>query len=187
MEDQKFVRGERVLVKYNSGTIIGVYRGMNDTRYEVALADGPEVIFKEDELLSIDEAVTNASGYAPFQGSEVERVIDGLTEKCHAISREHGFWDYLYEFGSEGGDQHLLQFQLARVALFGEECGELVDALRHSEEENIGLDPHVAEECADIAIRLFDFCAGFDIDLGRAIIEKMEKNKSRPYKHGKKA
>jgi len=43
----------------------------------------------------------------------------------------------------------------------------------------------VAEELADVFIRLADLCAGLEIDIESAILAKMEKNKSRPKMHGK--
>ena len=44
----------------------------------------------------------------------------------------------------------------------------------------------IPSELADVVIRIFDFCGGNDIDLEKVILEKMEYNETRPYKHGKK-
>ena len=44
----------------------------------------------------------------------------------------------------------------------------------------------IPSELADVIIRIFDFCGGNDIDLEKIILEKMEYNESRPYKHGGK-
>jgi NTP pyrophosphatase (non-canonical NTP hydrolase) len=41
-------------------------------------------------------------------------------------------------------------------------------------------------ELADCIIRIFDFCGKYNIDLQNAIEEKMEYNKTRPYRHGNK-
>lgn len=41
-------------------------------------------------------------------------------------------------------------------------------------------------ELADVAIRLFDFCYRFEIDLEQEMIEKMQINMKRPIRHGKK-
>ena len=41
-------------------------------------------------------------------------------------------------------------------------------------------------ELADCVVRIFDFCGKYDIDLADALREKMEYNKSRPYRHGNK-
>ena len=45
----------------------------------------------------------------------------------------------------------------------------------------------VPSELADIVIRVADMCGLYGIDLEAAIIEKMEYNKHRPYRHGGKA
>ena len=59
------------------------------------------------------------------------------------------------------------------------ELGEALEALRYDDRDNF------AEELADVAIRLADLCGGLGIDLEAEIKKKMEKNKSRGYKHGK--
>lgn len=41
-------------------------------------------------------------------------------------------------------------------------------------------------ELADCIIRIFDYCAAHDIDIGRAIMIKHLYNKTRPYRHGGK-
>ena len=43
----------------------------------------------------------------------------------------------------------------------------------------------VPAELADVVIRCFDMADYYGINLEAAIIEKMEFNKTRPYKHGK--
>lgn len=44
----------------------------------------------------------------------------------------------------------------------------------------------VPSELADIVIRVMDLCGHYGIDLEKAIAEKHEFNKNRPYKHGGK-
>jgi NTP pyrophosphatase (non-canonical NTP hydrolase) len=44
----------------------------------------------------------------------------------------------------------------------------------------------IPSELADVVIRLLDICGYFNIDLETAIIEKMQFNESRPYRHGGK-
>jgi NTP pyrophosphatase (non-canonical NTP hydrolase) len=41
-------------------------------------------------------------------------------------------------------------------------------------------------ELADAAIRIFDLCGKYNLDLEAAVNQKHEYNVSRPYKHGKK-
>jgi NTP pyrophosphatase (non-canonical NTP hydrolase) len=46
--------------------------------------------------------------------------------------------------------------------------------------------PEVAEELADIVIRVADFCGLFRIDLAKAVEEKLAYNRTRSYRHGGK-
>ena len=45
----------------------------------------------------------------------------------------------------------------------------------------------VPSELADIVIRVMDIAEFYGIDLAQAILDKMEYNNARPYKHGRKA
>jgi NTP pyrophosphatase (non-canonical NTP hydrolase) len=44
----------------------------------------------------------------------------------------------------------------------------------------------VSSEIADVIIRCLDFCGEHSIDIERVVLEKMEFNRSRPFKHGNK-
>lgn len=44
----------------------------------------------------------------------------------------------------------------------------------------------VPSELADCIIRIMDFCGRYEIDIHKAVKEKMEYNETRPFKHGKK-
>ena len=44
----------------------------------------------------------------------------------------------------------------------------------------------VPTELADTVIRIFEYCKRQGIDIERALLEKMEFNKTRPYRHGDK-
>ena len=44
----------------------------------------------------------------------------------------------------------------------------------------------IPSEMADVIIRVLHFCGKHDIDIEKAVIEKMKYNESRPFKHGKK-
>lgn len=47
-------------------------------------------------------------------------------------------------------------------------------------------DDNFTEEIADTFIRLFDLCGYLDIDISKAVADKVEYNKTRPYRHGNK-
>lgn len=124
------------------------------------------------------------------EGSE-DLTIRGLVQQAHANARKHGFWaDWdaiCWEDGLERNDSSTLDMQelfdsatAKRLMLIVSELGEALEALRRDDKVNF------REELADVAIRLADLCGGLNIDLASEIWAKMERNKSRPTKHGKR-
>lgn len=69
---------------------------------------------------------------------------------------------------------------LAILMLITTEVAEAVEAIRKNDVGNF------KEELAAITIRLIGMSHGMGIDLGDEITKKMEKNRSREYKHGGK-
>lgn len=68
----------------------------------------------------------------------------------------------------------------AVLALIHSEASEALEAYRKGDKENF------AEECADVFIRLLDMTHGLEIDLAKAIADKLIKNVGRGYRHGGK-
>ncbi|MDP2904794.1 MAG: MazG nucleotide pyrophosphohydrolase domain-containing protein [Candidatus Omnitrophota bacterium] len=96
------------------------------------------------------------------------KMINDFIRECHSIAREKGWWQ------EERNDGEL-------IALIHSELSEALEAMR-----NQGRKDDVAEELADCCIRIFDYCGAREIDLEKALLKKMEYNKTRPYRHGKK-
>jgi len=93
-----------------------------------------------------------------------------ISEWCIAaqlVSQQHGFVTTLENLP-------------ARLMLVVTECAEVVEAWRKRD------DQHIGEELADIVIRTVEIAASLGIDLERAMDEKHERNKNRPYLHGGK-
>lgn len=96
-----------------------------------------------------------------------ELTIRQLVAESHSNSVEHGFW--------EDAEQQNIP---TKLALIHSEVSEVLEDYRHGND--------LAEELADVFIRLGDLCGWLDIDIESAIIDKQIKNRDRPYKHGKR-
>ena len=106
-------------------------------------------------------------------------MINDLVKQAHENSVKHGFWEKDKNFGEV-------------IALMHTELSEAYEEYRHKRGlnetyyEEDGKKPcGIPSELADVVIRVFDFAGGAGIDLEKIILEKMEYNKNRPYKHGK--
>jgi len=96
---------------------------------------------------------------------------------CHEISLSKGFGD-----DRSFGDI---------ISLIHSELSEALEEFRNGHEPTEiyfnGQKPEgIPIELADAVIRIFQYCDTAGIDLGTAIITKMEFNKTRPSKHGGK-
>ncbi len=102
--------------------------------------------------------------------------LNELTRICHQDAVDKGFWD------SERNKGEL-------IALMHSELSEALEDLRDNKEplylDENGKPCGVLSELADTVIRIMDFCGHEKYDLEKAILEKLEYNKTRPYKHNR--
>lgn len=108
---------------------------------------------------------------------ELTNAINILGRKAYLAAHAKGFHEYTPAFGQPGQDtRHILSW----LMLITTEVAEAAEEARNGTLEKFGT------ELADIAIRLFDMAYALEIDLGKAIIEKMYVNRIRPMLHGGK-
>lgn len=121
--------------------------------------------------------------------------IKEIQREIHQVNVEKGFWEDRKNVGEV-------------LMLIVSELGEALDAHRSGKSANVDafnarsidrtdtedfqsdfqqcIKDTFEDEIADTVIRIFDMCEGFGIDLERHIELKLEYNRTRPYKHGKK-
>lgn len=117
-----------------------------------------------------------------------EKVFDDLADEIAEIAESKGFWDY-----EDVGENGLIPLKLALVHT---EVSEALEAYRKSYDDEYpdlrsGMTPmqeeDFTEELADTVIRILDIIGFYNLDdFGRILMSKIETNRERPYRHGKR-
>ena len=104
----------------------------------------------------------------------LEDGINKLAKKCHANSREKGFWEKPRN-------------KSEMIGLLHQELSEWLNYLRDGNppSDKIPDFSGIEEEMADVIIRVLEYAGGFGLNLGGALVAKMAYNAEREYKHGK--
>lgn len=100
--------------------------------------------------------------------------IQELSKLIHQRAVSKGFWEEERNVGE-------------LIALIHSELSEALEAYRDGDKPDDKLPNHrgLTVELADALIRILDMAGGMNLDIAGAIVDKLNYNKSRAYKHGK--
>lgn len=96
-------------------------------------------------------------------------TLKDMVDGAHKNAKAKGFWD---------NQTHNIP---EKLCLIHSEVSEALEEIRRPEGTPAGL----ASELADICIRVADLCGYLNLNLDKAVTEKMLKNAQRPRKHNK--
>lgn len=114
------------------------------------------------------------------------KALDGLAEEISELAEQKGFWS------DEFDELSIIPIKLALVH------DEVSEALRvHREVYDDGTvdvitdmtdmqEEDFTEELADIIIRVLDLAGFYGFDIGATVLDKIERNRSRPTRHNKR-
>lgn len=107
---------------------------------------------------------------------QLTELLEVLGSDIVEVNRQNG-WDVL-DLSSWNSEQiYLIPTKLALVI---SEISEALEAYRNSDLELF------KEEMADAFIRILDITHGLEIDIGGTILAKLDKNRTRGFRHGGK-
>ena len=117
--------------------------------------------------------------------------LNDLRDLCLKIANEKGFTE-----SSIGEDIALMHSELSEAledhrkgrepswVWYETKSGE--STISHNDDGQPNKPCGIPIEIADLIIRSLHFCGKHDIDIQQAVNQKIEFNRTRPYKHGKK-
>lgn len=114
-------------------------------------------------------------------------MLDELAFEMHEVARSKGFYgkECLRVVDPVTGDVEARPLNTSlpseKLMLIVTEVAEVQEALRDEDSAQ------EAEELADVLIRVLDYAAWRGISLDAEVNAKVEKNRQRPYLHGRKA
>lgn len=110
---------------------------------------------------------------------QIITTVNGLIHRAYQTSKDHGFWE------AASKDETL--YKLSQIALMHSELSECVEGVRKdSPDDHLPNRSMEVAELADTIIRVFNYAGGYNLPLAEVLLEKMDYNDARPFKHGGK-
>lgn len=118
---------------------------------------------------------TNPPLFTEVEEMSIRRGLVDLMTVAHRINVTNGWWE------TDRNDGEC-------IALIHSELSEALEALRHNNPPDQHLRHHgsLEVELADAIIRIVDYARGKGLNLTGALMDKLEYNAIREYKHGGK-
>ena len=134
--------------------------------------------YQAEMVVSLEDAETICRDVSNLG---VYHLFDWMKKAVYKTAKEKGFHD-------KDTTTPVEILQAVHIALIHSEVSEMMEASRKGNPPD-SKQPEfdsLSLECADVMIRLLDFCETNGIDLGKAVMAKMDYNDTRTRMHGGK-